>query len=53
MPHKHEFVPVEIAWLKFWSRINEDKLPVAKYVIKACTCGAIRLVPAKRVRIEK
>jgi len=51
MKHKHEFIPVEIAWLSYWGNLDEGKPPKPVHVILACECGTIKLVPA-RVRIK-
>ena len=43
----HDFVPVDVLWLKLWGVMGEDKKPKVGWVVLACKCGAVKTVKAK------
>lgn len=47
--HRHKFVPVDVIWLSIWASMNSGKLPKPRYVVLACTCGAVKLKIVNKV----
>jgi hypothetical protein len=49
--HIHSFVPVEVAWRKYWpSEIGPVFEPEPESLILACVCGAVKRIKAKLVK---
>ena len=42
----HDFVPVDVLWLKLWGAMSYGNPPKVGWVVLACKCGAVKTVRA-------